>query len=84
MKVKILQRDLAQHTRATTEALHPVMRNLDPALHPFEAGREYQRALNSTKVSRIFAKPFVFALDGKRPPVAAAGKAHAWSLGVLC
>ena len=34
-------------------------RNLDPALHPFERAREYTRALNATKLERMFAKPFV-------------------------
>lgn len=34
-------------------------RNLDPALHPFERAREYTRALNATKLERIFAAPFL-------------------------
>jgi WD repeat and SOF domain-containing protein 1 len=34
-------------------------RNLDPALHPFERAREYTRALNATKLERMFAAPFV-------------------------
>lgn len=34
-------------------------RNLDPAQHPFERAREYTRALNATKMERMFAKPFV-------------------------
>ena len=34
-------------------------RNLDPAVHPFERGREYVRALNATKLERMFAAPFV-------------------------
>ena len=41
-----------------------MQRNLDPALHPFERAREYTRALNATKLDRLFAKPFVAALDG--------------------
>lgn len=64
MKVKTLSRDLAQHTRATKHDLHPMSRNLDPALHPFEAPREYKRALNAVKLDRVFAKPFVGALEG--------------------
>ena len=39
-------------------------RNTDPQQHPFEAAREYTRALNATKLERVFAKPFVGALDG--------------------
>lgn len=34
-------------------------RNLDPALHPFERAREYTRALNATKLERMFAQPFI-------------------------
>lgn len=37
-------------------------RNLDPALHPFERAREYTRALNATKLDRMFAAPFVAQL----------------------
>ena len=37
-------------------------RNLDPALHPFERAREYTRALNSTKLERMFAAPFIAQL----------------------
>ncbi len=34
--------------------------------HPFEAEREYTRALNSVKLEKVFAKPFLGALDGHR------------------
>jgi WD repeat and SOF domain-containing protein 1 len=37
---------------------------LDPVLHPFEKAREYVRALNATKLERVFAKPFVASLSG--------------------
>ncbi|RKF64662.1 Protein sof1 [Golovinomyces cichoracearum] len=37
-------------------------RNLDPALHPFERAREYTRALNATKLERMFAAPFIAQL----------------------
>lgn len=41
-----------------------VRRNLDPTLHPFEQAREYTRAVNSAKLDRMFAKPFIGALSG--------------------
>lgn len=44
-------------------------RNYDPALHPLEVPREYTRALNSTKLERVFAKPFVGNLDGHKDGV---------------
>ena len=37
-------------------------RNIDPALHPFERAREYTRALNATKLERMFAAPFIAQL----------------------
>lgn len=32
--------------------------------HPFSRAREFQRAFNATKLQRIFAKPFVAAMQG--------------------
>lgn len=37
-------------------------RNLDPALHPFARAREYVRAVNATKLERVFAAPFISQL----------------------
>jgi hypothetical protein len=47
-----------------------MQRNLDPALHPFAKAREYTRALQATKMERMFAAPFVAQMgkghvDGK-------------------
>jgi DDB1- and CUL4-associated factor 13 len=47
-------------------------RNLDPAIHPLAKAREYTRALNATKLERLFAQPFVGQL----------GKGH--TDGVYC
>ena len=46
-----------------------VPRNYDPSLHPFEAPREYSQALNAVKLERVFAKPFLGALEGHRDGV---------------
>lgn len=59
-----------------------VPRNYDPALHPFEVPREYTRALNATKLERIFAKPFVASLDGHRDGVNCMAK-HPHSLSTI-
>jgi WD repeat and SOF domain-containing protein 1 len=37
-------------------------RNLNPELHPFQKAREYTRALNATKMERMFAQPFIAQL----------------------
>ena len=47
--------------------------------HPFEAEREYQRALNAVKLERVFAKPFLGSLDGHRDI-----SKHPNSLSTLC
>lgn len=46
-----------------------VPRNYDPSLHPFEAPREYTKALNAVKLERVFAKPFVGSLEGHKDSV---------------
>lgn len=57
-KIKALSRSAAsQQAPGSTEYKLP--RNLDPAQHPFERAREYTRALNATKMERMFAKPFI-------------------------
>lgn len=42
----------------------PTSRNLNPLMHPFARARERTRALNAVKMERMFAKPFVAALEG--------------------
>lgn len=69
MKVKILSRNPDEYLRETKRDIHKVPRNYDPSLHPFEAAREYTRALNAVKLERVFAKPFVGNLEGHKDGV---------------
>ncbi len=69
MKVKIISHDPEQFTRSRSNDLYKITRNYDPTLHPFEKAREYTRALNSVKLERLFAKPFVDSLSGHRDAV---------------
>ena len=64
MKVKVLSRNPEDYLRGSTSEINRLPRNLDPDLHPFEAAREYTRALNAAKLERVFAKPFLASLDG--------------------
>ena len=64
MKIKVLSRNPTDYVRERKCDIHKLPRNLDPQLHPFESAREYTRALNATKLERIFAKPFLGALSG--------------------
>jgi len=57
-------------------------RNYDPALHPLEVPREYTRALNATKLERVFAKPFLGSLDGHKDGVHTLCK-HPTQLSIL-
>ncbi|KAL3428180.1 u3 small nucleolar rna associated protein [Phlyctema vagabunda] len=62
MKIKALTRpSSALQTPGSDVQKQP--RNLDPALHPFERAREYTRALNATKMERMFAAPFICDLS---------------------
>ncbi|CAG0917560.1 unnamed protein product [Notodromas monacha] len=71
MKVKILSRNPMNYIRESKQDLHRIERNFDPSLHPLEAGREYVRALNATKLERVFAKPFIGCFDGHQDSVTA-------------
>lgn len=75
MKIKTISRsaDAYVPVRNTQESALP--RNLNPELHPFERAREYTRALNATKLSRVFAQPFIGQLgDGHRDGVYSVAK----------
>ncbi|KAF2772469.1 WD40 repeat-like protein [Teratosphaeria nubilosa] len=61
MKIKALTRSTSSHQAPGSDVARQP-RNLDPALHPFERAREYTRALNATKLERMFAAPFVAQL----------------------
>lgn len=66
MKVKVICRSAETYVRETKRDIHKVPRNYDPSLHPFEAAREYTRAMNAVKLEKIFAKPFICSLDGHK------------------
>uniref|UniRef100_A0A8C5DYU1 DDB1- and CUL4-associated factor 13 n=1 Tax=Gouania willdenowi TaxID=441366 RepID=A0A8C5DYU1_GOUWI len=82
MKVKVLSRNPDDYVRETQYDIQRVPRNYDPSLHPFEVPREYARALNATKLERVFAKPFLASLDGHRDGVHCLAK-HRTSLSTL-
>ncbi|KAI9348552.1 WD40-repeat-containing domain protein [Obelidium mucronatum] len=69
MKIKTISRSDDDHVRARSGDIQKLHRNLDPSLHPFEKAREYTRALNAVKMDRLFAKPFVGAMNGHRDGV---------------
>ena len=64
VKVKVVARNPDHYVRGSNQEIDRVPRNLDPDLHPFEAAREYTKAMNAVKLERVFAKPFLKSLDG--------------------
>jgi len=64
MKIKMLSRNPDDYMRETKFDVHKLPRNYNPVVHPFQAEREYTRALNATKLERVFAKPFITSLSG--------------------
>ncbi|WVZ88099.1 hypothetical protein U9M48_034652 [Paspalum notatum var. saurae] len=64
MRVKVISRSTDDFTRERSQDLQKVFRNYDPGLRSQEKAVEYTRALNAAKLEKIFAKPFVGAMDG--------------------
>lgn len=74
MKVKVISRSEDEFTRERRQDLQKVFKNLDPSLHPLERAHEYTRALNAVKLDKVFAKPFMGALNGHMDAVSAMAK----------
>ncbi|XP_072966176.1 uncharacterized protein [Typha angustifolia] len=64
MKVKVISRSTEEFTRERSQDLQKVFRNYDPNLRTQEKAVEYTRALNAAKLEKIFARPFIGAMDG--------------------
>jgi WD repeat and SOF domain-containing protein 1 len=64
VKVKAICRNEKQYVKQTNNEIDKVIRNpSDTNAHPFQKAREYKRALNAAKLEKVFAKPFLQALD---------------------
>ena len=59
MKVKALTRTERSVSRECKGDVRKHHRNLQPQYHPMQRAREYTRAVTSSKMDRMFAKPFV-------------------------
>ncbi|XP_026419215.1 DDB1- and CUL4-associated factor 13-like isoform X2 [Papaver somniferum] len=64
MKVKCISRAEEDFTRERSQDLQRVFHNFNPILRPLERAVEYQRAVNAVKLDKIFARPFIGAMDG--------------------
>ncbi|KAK9697808.1 hypothetical protein RND81_08G062800 [Saponaria officinalis] len=63
MRVKVISRSNDEFTRERSKDLQRVFKNLDPTLRPMEKAEEYVRALNAAKLDKIFARPFIGAME---------------------
>ncbi|CCH62486.1 hypothetical protein TBLA_0H02000 [Henningerozyma blattae CBS 6284] len=59
MKIKTIKRSADDYVPIKNTQESQLPRNLNPELHPFERAREYKKALNATKLERMFAQPFI-------------------------
>lgn len=82
MKIKVLCRNPKDYVRESSRDIHKLPRNLSPAMHPHESAREYVRALNATKLDKVFAKPFICSLSGHSDSVHCMSK-HPQKLSIL-
>ncbi|XP_019172458.1 PREDICTED: DDB1- and CUL4-associated factor 13 [Ipomoea nil] len=74
VKVKVISRSTDDFTRERSQDLQRVFRNFDPKLRTQEKATEYVRALNAVKLEKIFARPFVAAMDGHIDAISAMAK----------
>uniref|UniRef100_A0AC35UDG4 WD_REPEATS_REGION domain-containing protein n=1 Tax=Rhabditophanes sp. KR3021 TaxID=114890 RepID=A0AC35UDG4_9BILA len=68
-KIKVISRNPDDYQRETTADIHKVTRNFNAKKDTFQNQIEYTRALNAAKLDRLFAKPFVGALEGHNEAV---------------
>ena len=63
MKIKTISRSNADYARERVSGVERLQKNKDPRLHPFEQAVEYTRAVRAVKLDKMFAKPFIAAMD---------------------
>lgn len=63
VRLSIITRTDKSLERDTKQDLHYTQFSSDPRLHPLQPAREFQRAITAAKMNKIFAHPFVTALN---------------------
>ncbi|KAI4840675.1 protein SOF1 [Plasmodium brasilianum] len=64
MEVKVLHRNPEDYKNNPGFSNYKHVRSFEKNIHLFQREIEYKRALNATKIDKIFAKPLVKCLDG--------------------
>ena len=73
----MIARSAEASTRGASTEIVRQHKNADPLLHPFERAREYARAVRAVKLDRMFAKPFIGAMDDHADSVTCASTSPA-------
>ncbi|XP_039015390.1 costunolide synthase-like [Hibiscus syriacus] len=69
MKMKVISRSTDEFTRERSQDMQWVFPNFYPSLRSQERAVEYVRSLNAAKLDKIFARPFIGAMDGYRDSI---------------
>ena len=64
VKISTVTRTPKSSQRSTKKDLHKISRIIGMRANPFQASRELKRASIAAKLSKIFAKPFIGAMQG--------------------
>ena len=84
VKLKAICRNTKEYQKQTNTELQKVQRNpSNSTLHPFQGAREYQRALNSAKLEKLFAKPFIAALSDHSDGITCQAKSRSNMIDML-
>merc|ERR1712071_48781 len=81
-KIRCLSRNIDDYVRDSVNDIQKQHRDYTPESHPFEGQREYVKAVNAAKLTKAFAKPFLYDLDGHNDSVNVLG-AHRKRLTTL-
>jgi WD repeat and SOF domain-containing protein 1 len=64
MKIDVISRDEKLQTCEKKTDFKKEFFSKDSSTHSFEKSKEYIRALNASKIKKIYAKPFLMGLTG--------------------
>ncbi|KAL6529591.1 hypothetical protein OROGR_015214 [Orobanche gracilis] len=74
VSARTIARPTDLYTRERSNDLQRVHRNLDPSIRPQEKAVEVVRATIAAKLDQMFAKPFVWAMDGHSDGISSMAK----------
>lgn len=76
VKLSVITRTEKDSQRETKDDIHKVHRTLNRSDHPLSQVREYQRAVIASKITKIFAKPFLYSMNNHSDGISCFSKAY--------